>query len=94
MGTTGDTVLVEEHVVAGVHWGEGDCLVLPDVGDLVPPGDHAGGGEDKEGISKEVVDRMAELGMVVDKGVLGDGHGKYIEGDEPAQLVVPCEGED
>ena len=44
MGKTGDTVVVERHVVAVLHWGEGD-------GELVLPGDQVGGGKDKVGIS-------------------------------------------
>ena len=37
----GDNALVEGHVQADLHWGEGDGVVLPDVGELVLPG---GGG--------------------------------------------------
>jgi hypothetical protein len=44
VGKTGDTVLVERHVVAVLHWGEGD-------GELVLPGDQVGRGKDKMEIS-------------------------------------------
>ena len=43
---TGDTVLGEGHVVADLHWEEGDGVELPDVGELVLPG-----GKDKKGMS-------------------------------------------
>ena len=81
----GDNALVEGHVQADLHWGEGDGVVLPDVGELVLPG---GGGKGKSvvGITEDTV--LVE-GYVVADLRWGERDGVVLL--DAGELVVPVD---